>query len=59
MDVDVSTLQQRFTDLDADFQQPLDAIKIALVLLIETWLFGSDYKKNVSFWLFNLVEEFE
>ena len=59
MDVNVTRLNQRFIEPGAVFQKPLDAFKIALVLFVETFLFGSDYRKKVSSWLFSLVEELE
>ena len=59
VDVDVNTLQKRFINPDAGFQQPLDAVKIALVLLTKTFLFELDYKTKVSSWLFSLIEELE
>ena len=55
MDVDIFTLQQRFTDHDANFQQPLDAIKIALMLLAETFLFWVGLQEECVI----LVEELE
>ena len=46
IDVEVIALQKKFTD--ANFQQRGDAIKMALVLFAENFLFGSNYRKKVS-----------
>ena len=59
MDVDVITLHQRFTDLDIDFQQCLDVAKMALVLFAGTFIFGTNFRKKVSSWLFSLVEKLD
>ena len=34
-------------------------LKITLVLFVERFLFGADYRKNVSPWLFTLVGDME
>ena len=34
-------------------------MKITLVLFVERFLFGADYRKNVSPWLFTLVGDME
>ena len=59
MDVDVTTLWKRFTDPDTNFQQPLDAVKMTIMLLVETFHSESNYRKNVSSWLFSWVKELE
>ena len=36
-----------------------DLLKMSLVLFVERFLFGCDYRKIVSPWLFSLVENME
>ena len=36
-----------------------DPLNMALVLFVERFLFGADYRKTVSPWLFSLVEDME
>ena len=43
----------------ARFEHRDDPLKIALVLFVEKFLFGADYRKTVSPWLFSLVEDME
>ena len=57
MDVDVHKLRQRLCETSFVFKQPLDALKMALVLFTEIFQFDSDYRKKVSSWLFTLVED--
>ena len=57
--IDVVSLQARLCEQDAMFSQREDPLKMALVLFVERFLFGADYRKNVSPWLFSLVEEIE
>ena len=59
MDVDVTALHHKLTDPDVGFQQPLDAVRMTLILFAETFLFGSEYKENVSSWLFSFVEKLD
>ena len=46
MNVDVIKLQQRLTDPDADFQRPLDAVRMALVLFVKTLLLGRNTRRR-------------
>ena len=41
----------------ARFEHRDDPLKIALVLFMEIFLFGADYRKTVSLWLFLLAED--
>ena len=41
------------------FEYRDDPLKIALVLFVERFLFGADYKKIVSPWLFSLAKDME
>ena len=59
MDVDMNRLRKRFCEMGVVFEQPSDALNMALVLFTKTFLFGSNYRKKVSSWLFTLVEELE
>ena len=36
-----------------------DPLKMALVLFVERFLFGADYRKIISPWLFSLAEDIE
>ena len=56
MDLKVTALPNKF--IDADFQQLGDAVKMTLVLFVESFFFESDYKK-VSLYLFSLVEKLD
>ena len=57
--IDVVSLQSRLCEQDAMFSQRKDPLKMALVLFVERFLFGADYRKTVSPWLFSLVEDME
>ena len=46
MNVDVIELQQRLIDPDADFQQPLDAVRMALVLFVKTCFLGRTKRRR-------------
>ena len=48
MDVDMTALHHKLTDPDVGFQQPLDAVRMTLILFAKTFLFESEYKENVS-----------
>ena len=41
------------------FSHREDPLKMTLVLFVERFLFGADYKKAVSPWLFSLHEDIE
>ena len=41
------------------FEHREDPLKIILVLFVEIFLFGADYRKTVSPWLFSLAEDME
>ena len=43
----------------ARFDHQDDPLKIALALFVERFLFGADYRKTVSPWLFTLAEDLE
>ena len=43
--------------MDLGFEHQEDVLKMTLVLFVERFLFGTDYKKKVSPWLFTLVED--
>ena len=43
----------------ARFDHQDDPLKIALALFVERFLFGADYRKVVSPWLFTLAEDLE
>ena len=53
------SLQSRLCEQDAIFSQREDPLKMALVLFVERFLFGADYMKTVSPWLFSLAEDME
>ena len=55
--IDVTSLQNRLCEQGARFEHRDDPLKIALVLFVERFLFGTNYKKTVSPWLFSLVED--
>ena len=57
--IDVVNLQTRLCEQDANFTYREDPLKMALVLFVERFLFGADYRKTVSPWLFSLVEHME
>ena len=57
--IDVTSLQNRLCEQDARFGHPKDPLKIALVLFVERFLFGANYRKTVSPWLFTLAEDIE
>ena len=54
---DVTTVQNRLCEKGARFDHQEDHLKIALALFVERFLFGADYRKTVSPWLFTLVED--
>ena len=43
----------------ARFKHREDPLKMALILFVERFLFGADYRKTVSPWLFTLAEDIE
>ena len=43
----------------ARFEHRDDPLKITLVLFVERFLFGADYRKTISSWLFSLAEDME
>ena len=53
------SLQARLCEQVAMFSQREDPLKMALVLFVERFLFGADYRKTVSPWLFSLAEDIE
>ena len=57
--IDVVSLQSRLCEQGAMFSQREDPLKMALVLFVERFLFGANYRKTVSPWLFSLVEDME
>ena len=57
--VDLVSLETRLCEQNAIFSQREDPLKMALVLFVERFLFGADYRKIVSPWLFSLVENME
>ena len=57
--IDVVSLQMQLCEQGARFKHRDDPLKIALVLFVERFLFGADYRKTVSPWLFSLVEDME
>ena len=57
--VDLVSLQTRLCEQNAIFSQRGDPLKMALVLFVKRFLFGADYRKIVSPWLFSLVENME
>ena len=57
--IDVVSLQMRLCEQGARFEHRDNPLKIALVLFVERFLFGADYRKTVSPWLFSLVEDME
>ena len=57
--IDVVSLQTRLCEQGATFSHREDLLKMALVLFVERFLFGCDYKKIVSPWLFSLAENME
>ncbi|XVE73641.1 hypothetical protein DITRI_Ditri11bG0134800 [Diplodiscus trichospermus] len=54
-DVKANVLWERFSK--GEFDQEYDAVKMALVFFVENILFGQDYRKKVSSWLWTLVED--
>ena len=54
--IDVVSLQARLCEQGATFLHREDPLKMALVLFVERFLFGADYRKTVSPWLFSLAE---
>ena len=48
----------RLCEQGARFEHREDPLKIALVLFVERFLFGADYRKTVSPW-FSLAEDIE
>ena len=57
--IDVVSLHMRLCEQGARFEHRDDPLKIALVLFVKRFLFGADYRKIVSLWLFSLVEDIE
>ena len=53
------SLQTRLCEQGATFLHREDPLKMALVLFVERFLFGADYRKTVSPWLFSLAEDME
>ena len=46
--VDVTTLENRLCEISLGFDHRKDALKMALVLFMDRFLFGADYRKKVS-----------
>ena len=59
LNLNVHDLTRSFTDATFQFKKPSDAIKIALVLFVVTFLFVFDYKTKVDPWIFNLVGDIQ
>ena len=55
--IDVVSLQARLCEQGATFLHRENPLKMALVLFVERFLFGADYRKTVSSWLFSLAED--
>ena len=53
----LSTVYDRL--LARNFQEPEDALKMALVVIANNVLFAQPYDKKVSNWLFNLVDDLD
>ena len=49
----------RLCEQGSRFEHRDDPLKIALVLFVEIFLFGADYRNIVSPWLFSLAEDME
>ncbi|KAK2652714.1 hypothetical protein Ddye_012570 [Dipteronia dyeriana] len=43
--------------MGGQFEQPKDGLKMVLVLIANSVLFGQDLRRKVSLWLFALVED--
>ena len=52
-------LHARLCEQVATFSHREDPLKMALMLFMERFLFGVDYRKTVSPWLFSLAEDIE
>ena len=46
--IDVTNLQNQLCKQGARFEHRKDLLKIALVLFVERFLFGADYRKTIS-----------
>ena len=57
--IDAVSLEMRLCKQGARFEHREDSLKIALVLFVERFLFGVDYRKIVSPWLFSLAKDME
>ena len=57
--IDVISLHNRLCEQGARSEHRENPLKIALVLFMERFLFGTDYKKMVFPWLFTLAEDME
>ena len=44
----MTVLENRLCEIDIGFDHREDSLKMALVLFVERFMFGSDYKKKVS-----------
>ena len=55
----MTSLQNRLYKKGVSFEHLEDLMKIALVLFMERFLVGADYRKTVSPWLFTLAEDIE
>ncbi|XWS30717.1 hypothetical protein CRYUN_Cryun23aG0012200 [Craigia yunnanensis] len=55
LDLLVKALHESF--MKVEFKDKKDALKMALVLFVESILMGQDYRHKVSHWLFRLVED--
>ena len=53
------SLQMWLCEQGARFEYRDDPLKIALVLFVERFLFGADYRKTIFPWLFSLAEDIE
>ena len=52
-------LENWLCEIGIGFDHREDALKMTLVLFVERFMFGADYKKKVSSWLFTLVKDLE
>ena len=59
LNLNVRDLTRSFTEATFQFKKPSDAVKIALILFVVTFLFGYDYRTKVNPWIFNLVEDIQ
>ena len=55
----MTSLHNQLYEQGVRFEHRDDPLKIALVLFVERFLFGADYRKTVFPWLFSLAEDIE